>query len=75
MSKMLLEFLVASLLMLIVGVIYFMVFDNFMNLHQTNAAQIFRKRAREKAPLRRDLAPGAGVLGAQPGSFRARSGR
>ena len=49
------------------------VFDNSMNLHK-QAPQFFRKRAREKAVPRRDLAPGAGVLGAQPGSFRPGAG-
>jgi polyhydroxybutyrate depolymerase len=75
MSKMLLEFLVATLVMLIAGVIYFMVFDDFMNIQQTHAAQLFRKRAREKAAPKaagkQHLMPRRGVLGAQPVSFRA----
>jgi polyhydroxybutyrate depolymerase len=70
-SKMLLEFLVASLVMLTAGVIYFMVFDNFMNLRETNAEQPPRKRAREKASVGQNVMPRKGVIGGQQGSFQA----
>lgn len=78
MTKMLLEFLVASILLLAVAVIYFMAFDNFMNLQESSASQLPRRRAREKAALknqrREQMAPRGGVLGIQPGIPRPKAG-
>ncbi len=77
MSKMLLEFLVAALLSTVAGVVYFMFFDNFMDLQSADAAQVYRKKARERLapePVQPRVGPRRGILGAQPARSKVASG-